>query len=139
MGIFTKYNRLKPINYEVLPLLDVPSGFRDLVEHNQLELFKIVNGCGAAGAKLDFVPDTIWFLAIYMACYIHDWEYHTGLTELDRLTADDRFLRNMLILIAFKSGNGVTASIRRIRAINIYNAVRELGGSAFRAGKNEYM
>ena len=36
------------------------------------------NGCGAANAKFDFVPDTIYGLDISPACKAHDWEYYEG-------------------------------------------------------------
>ncbi len=42
------------------------------------ELEKYTNGCGAANAKFDFIPDTMWFLSIHAACKAHDWEYRKG-------------------------------------------------------------
>jgi hypothetical protein len=97
-----------------------------------------VNGCGALGAKFDFVPETIYGLRVSPACYVHDWDYTEGRTEQDKRDADARFLRNMLWLV--ESAPGVLSSVLRIfrrrRALVYYEAVVEFGHTAFWRGKN---
>ena len=94
----------------------------------------ICNGCGAANAKFDFVPDRIYGLPIGPACEVHDFDYHVGTKEADRLTADLRLLANVLRLINAKGG--WLRWLRRRRAYKYYEAVREGGGRAFWAGKD---
>lgn len=97
-----------------------------------------VNGCGATGAKFDFVPETIYGLRVSPACYVHDWDYAEGRTEWDKREADARFLRNLLYLI--ERERGVLAALlrvfRRRRALVYYEAVVEFGHDAFWSGKN---
>ena len=97
----------------------------------------VCNGCGTAGWKGKFVPDSIWGLSVVEACHIHDWMYHHGSTEKDRREADRVFLNNMLRIINQKGG--WLASFRRYRAMTYYNAVRNYGGPAFWANKNPEM
>jgi hypothetical protein len=94
---------------------------------------EICNGCGSAGAKFDFIPDTIYGLNITEVCNIHDYDYHVGETEEDRRAADHRFLNNLMIIINMKGG--WLRWFRRRRALKYYEAVRELGSDAFWAGK----
>lgn len=88
------------------------------------------NGCGAAG-RFDFVPDTLWGLAIKEACNIHDYMYHTGETIEDKNEADRVFLNNMLRLINAGTKNKWLRSLRRRRALVYYFAVKNFGGPAF--------
>ena len=94
----------------------------------------ICNGCGAANAKFDFVPDTIYGLGVNPACNIHDYMYLMGETIDDKKEADRVFLNNLLRLIDHKGG--WRRFLRRRRALKYYNAVVELGGPAFWDGKN---
>lgn len=112
-------------------VLEAPVLFME--EQNE-RLRRICNGCGAAGAKFDFVPDTVWGLCICAACHIHDYEYNAGSTEEDRRRADERFLLNGMRLIETGS-NWFTAILRRRRFLKYYTAVREFGEDAFWAGK----
>lgn len=117
----------------------------ELVKNRQLEaspllltmdidkLLAICNGCGAAGAKIDLIPDGMYGLDISPACYAHDLDYALGETEADRRFADERLKRNLLTLIA--SGNPVMWLARRIRVNTYYKAVRLCGEQAFWAGK----
>lgn len=100
-------------------------------------LARVCNGCGSARAKFDFVPDRIWGLRIGAACNIHDWMYYCGRTALDKLEADVVFLGNVLRLIERAPGlwNRLLRPLRRLRALHYYQAVAELGGPAFKAGK----
>jgi len=93
------------------------------------------NGCGAAGARFDFVPDTIWGLSIERACRIHDWMYGRGRTIEDKNEADRVFFNNMLRLIEASTSNRLLRFLRRRRALAYYKAVCWFGGPAFWAGK----
>ena len=113
-----------------------------LVEHNRLEahpsfldagfenIFPNVNGCGAAGAKFDFVPDTIWGLSVISCCIIHDWDYHYGKTRKEKRAADIRFLVNMILTIIDNS-NWIMKIARVERAVKYFLAVNLKGDKAF--------
>jgi len=94
------------------------------VQHNNQ-----CNGCGAAGAALDFVPDTMYGLSVTQCCNIHDYMYGTGKTEKARYEADTSFLVNCLRLIEAKGGWLMMP--RCYRAVTYYLAVRKKGGAAF--------
>jgi len=111
--------------------LDSMPGYMEL---DDLERFKICNGCGSAQAKFDFVPDTIYGLSIREACYRHDHAYYIGRTEHDKQLADRQFLNNMLTIIDTQSAWPLKA-VRRWRAMTYYTAVCDKGHSAFWAGK----
>lgn len=95
---------------------------------------RVCNGCGSSKAKFDFIPDTVWFLAIRRACDIHDWMYHYGKTLEDKEEADRVFLNNMLRLIEAQS-NRLMKPLRRRRALKYYEAVTAFGGPCFWDGK----
>jgi hypothetical protein len=101
---------------------------------DDIELFKVVNGCGAAGSKFDFVADTVYGLSIKQACFIHDFDYSVGKTLEDKYAADSRFLDNMLAIIHNES-TWFLKWPRRLRAMSYYSAVCDMGYSAFWAGK----
>lgn len=111
--------------------LEALPGYSEL---SDAERFVICNGCGSANSKFDFVPDTIYFLSIKEACHRHDYAYHVGESEEDRLIADRQFLNNMLTIIENNS-NLIMRPLRRRRALKYYEAVRELGSKAFWANK----
>jgi len=95
----------------------------------------ICNGCGAANAKFDFVPDTIYGLCITPACNIHDWMYdEAGPDIVFKREADRVFLNNILRIIEDKGG--FLKFLRRRRALKYYLAVKYLGGLAFWKDKN---
>jgi len=98
------------------------------------ELLKICNGCGAADARIDLVPDTIWGLCIRSACEIHDFGYKVGKTIEDKEVEDRRFVNNMVRLIRLYSV-WFLKSLRLKRAAVYYLTVRYLGGPAFWRGK----
>jgi len=112
--------------------LDSMPGYLEL---DDLERFKICNGCGSAQSKFDFVPDTVYGLSMREACYRHDYAYHWGKTEAHKRAADRQFLANMLTIIEQQSSNSIIAISRSLRAIKYYIAVRDHGHSAFWAGK----
>lgn len=98
---------------------------------------EMTNGCGAAGAKFDFVPDRIYGLRITEACRIHDWMYMEGIDIEDKDKADRSFLNNLLRLIYLRSANKFTRFLRNRRAVKYFEAVQNLGGPAFWAGKED--
>jgi len=106
-------------------------GYLDLPD---IERFMICNGCGSAKAKFDFIPDTIYGLSIVEACYRHDYAYHLGKTEADKVAADQQFLRNLLTIINTQS-TALLKWPRRWRAMTYYSAVCDKGGAAFWANK----
>ena len=63
------------------------------------ELLRVCNGCGAASAKFDFVPDRIYGTDISHACNVHDWEYEFGVDNEDKEIADRTWRNNNLRLI----------------------------------------
>jgi len=101
---------------------------------NFAELLKICNGCGAAGAKFDFVPDTIWGLSVTPVCNIHDFDYQKGKTIEDKQVADRRMNNNNLRIIG-QNSNSFMKILRVKRALKYYLAVDLKGGPAFWAGK----
>lgn len=102
---------------------------------NQLK--EVCNGCGAANAKFDFVPDRIYGTDISFACIIHDWMYEQGRIIEDKEEADRVFLNNMYRLIELDKHKWYKPTrLQRIRARGYYQAVQHFGGSAFWAGKN---
>ena len=119
----------------------------DLVSQGKLEahpafmatpisvLLEVCNGCGAAGAKFDFVPDTIYGLSIRPACNIHDFDYDSGTDWHHKRRADIRFLVNC-ILIILPASNWVTTILRVERAVKYFLAVTLKGNDAYQKGKN---
>ena len=103
---------------------------REFLETPIEDLLLICNGCGAANAKFDFVPDSIWGLWVGPVCNVHDFDYHHGTTERDRLQADIYMLLNLIRTIEAKSARWLRP-IRRMRALSYYQAVREFGRDAF--------
>jgi len=99
------------------------------------ELLKICNGCGAAGAKVDLTPDTLWGLSVKPVCHIHDFDYYIGLTIEDKERADRRMLNNNVRMIKAQS-SWILKRLRRIRARTYYKAVKYFGGPAFWDGKD---
>ncbi len=119
---------------EPFPLLYAPDSFIEA----SLEMKKAVcNGCGPAGWKRRFVPDTIWGLDICPVCDIHDWMYFKGQSHEDKVTADRVFLYNMQRTVMFYTDSGLLLKLRLRRAQTYYKAVVDLGGPAFWAGKND--
>lgn len=100
------------------------------------ELELVCNGCGAANAKFDFVPDRIYGTYIGEACDIHDWMYDEGLTIEDKDKDDRVFVNNIYRLIKMRDKWYKPTALMRIRAKEYYLLVKYLGGSAFWAGKN---
>jgi len=100
-------------------------------------IFEIVNGCGAAGAKVDFVPDTIWGTRITYSCLIHDFMYEEGHTIEDKDEADRVMLNNNLRIIdrACKEKWYKPKKLMRFRAKTYKKLLEWYGGPAFWANK----
>ena len=100
-------------------------------------LLTICNGCGAADAKFDFVPDRIYGTYIGYACHIHDFEYSIGTTAKDKRVADKQFRKNLLKLIKLEKKPYKPKFFMKIRANLYYTMVKWRGGSAYWKGKNK--
>lgn len=112
-----------------------PPSYKRLTSEERDE---IVNGCGAAGAKFDFIPDNIYRLNISEACNIHDFMYHIAeATNEAKIEADRIFLNNLLRIIEFNTKSPTLKKLRRSRAKKYYKAVKAYGGPAFWDDKNE--
>jgi len=99
-----------------------------LLRSSQDELVNIWNGLGASGDKFNFlIPDTIYGLDITITSLVHDWDYYHR--KEDRLIADNRFLKNMEILI--NKGSWWLRFLRKRRAKKYYIAVRMFGSKAY--------
>lgn len=97
---------------------------------------EISNGCGPAAGLGFIVPDTVYGLSISPCCDIHDYMYHVGTREVDRILADRVFLNNMTRLVRAKSKYQWLANLRLRRVSVYYEAVRKFGGPAFWDSKN---
>ena len=114
-------------------ILFAPTSFK-LASLETLE--DICNGCGAANAKFDFVPDRIYGTCITYACHIHDFMYSEGVTIEDKEEADRVFLNNMFRLIELDKHKWYKPTkLQRIRAKEYYQAVNYFGASAYWSGK----
>jgi len=102
-------------------------------------LLKVCNGCGAAHAKIDFVPETIYMLYVGYACFIHDWGYYMGKDILDKEETDRVFLNNLLRLIKLDKRWYTPKRLMRRRAKTYYKMVHWFGGPAFWRAKGEYV
>ena len=101
------------------------------------ELNLVCNGCGAADAKFDFVPDKIYGTYIGYACHIHDWMYDEGETLEAKDEADRVFLNNLLRIIKLKDKWYKPTALMRVRAREYYLGVKYFGGPAYWAGKKQ--
>lgn len=101
------------------------------------ELERVCNGCGAAGAKFDFIPDRIYGTDISAACHVHDFMYARGRTIEDKDEADRVFLNNLLRIIERDAAAKwyKPRGLMRSRAKKYFKAVQVFGGPAFWAGK----
>jgi len=98
----------------------------------------ICNGCGAAGSKFDFVPDTMYGVCMCSVCNLHDFMYFKGKTIEDKEEADRVMLNNfMRIINKVKGWRKLFRIAMRRRAIKYYEAVHYCGGPAFWEGKND--
>jgi len=105
-----------------------PSKFWTL---SNVEIGQISNGCGAAGAAIDYVPDTIWGLRISAACDIHDFGYHEGGTKDDKYVDDLFLLINTMQIIKAKTKWKFLKVLRLNRALKYFYMVDFYGTDAY--------
>lgn len=114
--------------------LFAPEGFWVLTDEAKEE---ISNGCGPKGSIGFLVPDTIYGLSVTPCCDIHDYMYHIGSKESDRIDADDVFLNNMVRMVTAETKYIWLLKLRLRRVRIYYGAVKRFGGPAFWDAKNE--
>lgn len=112
--------------------LFAPASFKKATSY---ELALVCNGCGAANAKFDFIPDSIYGTYVGEACDIHDWMYDEGVTIEDKEQADRVFLNNLYRLIKMRDKWYKPTFLMRRRALKYYLGVKYFGGMAFWDGK----
>lgn len=105
------------------------------------EIKNKTGGCGPGSIGDWFVPDTIGFESVFLACQIHDWQYGEGETPEDKQIADRVFLWNMTVLIQdipYHPGQKEKDALdigRLRRVMTYYEAVSYGGGDAFDKGE----
>lgn len=105
--------------------LDYPVGWDERVAN------EVNNGCGPDGWKGIIVPDTIYGIHIGEACKIHDFEFFVGGSRFFFNKANDRFHKNILSIIKYKTSKGkwrwtkFLNRLRRKRAKTYFNFVKE--------------
>ena len=114
--------------------LIAPESFKLASVH---ELVLVCNGCGAANAKFDFVPDRIYGTYIGWACIIHDWQYFEGVTAKDKRIADKVFRKNLIKIIQREEKWYKPKLLMRSRALGYYLGVKFFGDGAYWNGKNK--
>jgi len=109
-------------------LMYAPSAFWELTDERRQD---ISNGCGAADAAIDYVPDTIWGLTITGACDIHDFGYYEG-GSIDDKYVDDLFLLiNTMQIIKAKTKWKFLKVLRLNRALKYFYLVDFYGTDAY--------
>ncbi len=103
----------------------------DFWEMSNEEISKISNGCGAAGAAIDYVPDTIYGLNISPACDIHDYGYYRGGTINDKYIDDLFLLINTMEIIKEKTNWKLLKILRLNRALKYFYMVDFYGSDAY--------
>lgn len=126
-------NLIKAGQMAAIGILFAPASFLAAPLSRKME---VCNGCGAANAKVDFVPDTIWGLYVGYACSIHDWMYDEGRTIEDKVEADRVFQNNLHRLIDLDKRWYTPKVLMHTRADIYWLLLYLRGGSAFWAGKN---
>ena len=98
-----------------------PQSYWDASEE---ELDKYTGGCGPGKLGDWFVPDTMLGESVFLACQIHDWMYHIGITAEDKKWSDLLFLLNMTILV----DDGDSLDFIRLRTVMTYYEAVSFGG-----------
>lgn len=107
--------------------LAAPQSFWD----NESFHYDLVGGCGPGGVGDYFVPDTVWFLKITLACKIHDWCFLVWNNKEDFDKANNIFKNNMMRIIEQKKSSNWVKNIRRRRAWKYFKAVDCFGESSY--------
>lgn len=103
---------------------------REMFETDIVTLNMMVGGCGPTGSGDCLIPDNLLGLDITSACAIHDFEYATGDSRIDRRYADERFYRNMKLIVDTQSIS-ILKPLRYSLAWGYYEAVRNFGHNFF--------
>lgn len=91
--------------------------------------------CGAGGGFGDWiVPETLFFLKVSAACFIHDemWRMADGSWE-DFHYANSVFLSNLISIITHESDSNILKHMRMYRAVTYFNAVDTIGATIYGA------
>lgn len=102
-----------------------PAEYWELTAEQKAE---ICNGCGAKGAKVDFVPDFVLGAEFEEPCHIHDFCYWLG---EDKRESDRIFILNLLAMCAVDCEIEAVYALRVEAAIMYFKAVSALGDEAF--------
>lgn len=89
--------------------------------------------CGAGEGIGDWaVPETLFFLKVSAACYVHDkmWEMADG-SWADFHYSNSVFLSNLIAIISHESDSTVLKHMRMYRAVTYFNAVDSIGASIY--------
>lgn len=115
--------------------LIVPESYR--ARYSLLDHFPSCCGAGDGIGNM-LVPETMYFLRISAACYIHDlcWKIAEN-TWADFHQSNYIFLVNILAIIRAKSGNTITRRLRNRRALKYFTAVDETGAMIFKSMKGD--
>ena len=101
--------------------LKAPDVFWKLSEEELAEY-----GCGAGKSGDKFVPDSMYFLSIKVACIVHDLRWDEAANVEDVEASNIEFLVNLLKIINTYS-KPVLKQLRRYRATTYYTAVEDVG------------
>jgi len=113
----------------------IDAGFdlsQEFLELTDEEIKTIWNGIGASGKWYNFfIPKTAWFLNINVPSCPHDIDYAFGRSREDKIIADLRFRKNLVIWVKkWTEWNWLKyLRIRRVR--KYYYAVKYGGDKAF--------
>ena len=95
----------------------------------------VCNGCGSKGMDKKWVNllDHLCGVDLLPACNIHDWMYQYGVSEEDKVYADEVFHGNMNKIV--DAGSWFLKYPRRLIVDEYWLAVKAFGDSAFWANK----
>jgi len=100
---------------------------------NEEKMRKDGYGCGPGKGIGDWiVPDSFWFLCVWLCCAIHDWMYRDkkAYTSRDKEISDEVLLINLTEWIGANSWP-IVREMRMYRAMTYFNAVNDGGDSSF--------
>ena len=73
--------------------LQAPSSYKSLTKEQKA---LICNGMGARDSVLaSMIPNTMYFLDMAEAGNIHDYMYHVGTSEIEKIEADRAFFKQL--------------------------------------------
>lgn len=111
------------------------SSHYSFTQASEKELDAVCNGCGAMGSWLR-PPKTMWGTCVEASCQVHDWDFHIGVSEADRLAGDVQMLNNYYRLINLDKHKWYKPTrLQRVRAKIYYRIVRHFGKKSFYKNK----